>query len=96
MDSQDNMTPAQIASAALSLWDMHAEEASDERALMVAVARGLIQSGVEKEEAATAAALVNLAISAHSDGAEMPSEIASEPVYQAALEELRGGGWSFE
>lgn len=96
MPSADGKTPKEIAATALSLWDMHAEDSPDERALMAAVARGLIQFGLEKEEAATAAALVNLAVSSHSDGSEMPREVASEPVYQAAMEELRSGGWAFE
>ena len=88
--------PKEVAKTALSLWDMHAEDSPDERSLMVAVTRGLIQFGLEKEEAAAAAVLVNLALNAHSDGSEMPVEVASEPVYQAAMEELRTGGWSFE
>jgi hypothetical protein len=89
-------TPKEIATTALSLWDMHAEDAADERALMVAVARGLIAFGLEKEDAAASAALVNLAVSAHGQGIDMPDEIARDPVYQAAAEELRSGNWGFE
>ena len=81
---------------ALSLWDMHAEDSEDERALGVAVARGLIEFGLEPEVAATAAVLVKFALAAHADGSEVPSDLASQPIFQAAMEELRGGGWSFE
>jgi hypothetical protein len=96
MDTLNPKDPRQIAAAALQLWDMLAEDSPDERALNTEVARGLIEQGLEKEEAATVAVLVKYALSSHIEGVELPAEIASLPIVKAALEELRGGGWSFE
>lgn len=96
MSTSHNKSAKEIAATALSLWDMHAEECEDERALGVAVARGLVEFGLEPEAAATAAVLIKDAILAHSGGSELPGEIASQPIFQAALEELQGGDWSFE
>ena len=86
----------EIAATALSLWDMHAEDCEDERSLGVAVARGLVEFGLDAEDAATAAVLVKFALAAHSEGFDVPAEMTSLPVFRATLEELRAGGWSFE
>jgi hypothetical protein len=92
----DEKTAKEIAATALSLWDMHAEDCEDERSLGVAVARGLVEFGLDGEDAATAAVLVKYALAAHSEGIDAPALMATLPIYQAAMEELRTGGWSFD
>ena len=84
----------EIASAALSLWDMNAEEVENELALKVAIARGLTEMGVSTEDAAFAAALVDKALNAH----EFPDRpvdeaIAQLPLYQALLAEIQSAGY---
>ena len=96
MSTSDIKSAKEIAVTALSLWDMHAEESEDEHALGIAVARGLIEFGLQPEAAATAAVLVKFALAAHSAGSGAPGELASQPIFQAALEELQSGNWSFE
>ena len=96
MSTSDSKSAKEVAATALSLWDMHAEDSEDERALGVAVARGLIEFGMEPEAAATAAVLIKFALAAHTDGSEVPGELSSQPIFQAAMEELQAGGWDFE
>ena len=84
----------EIASAALAFWDMNAEEADSEHALKVAVARGLLEMGVEAEVAALAAALAGRALNAH----EFPDRpvdqaIQDQPLYQAMVAEIQSGGY---
>jgi hypothetical protein len=91
-------TPQDIASAALALWDMEAEESENELALSVAITGGLVEQGLEKEHAALTAALLRRALAeAASPGkAVMAPQIADHPVFKALLAEIQGGGWDLE
>lgn len=90
-------TPAQIASAALALWDANAEEAESPLAIGVAVASGLLEQGVSKDTAALASALAGKAFDAAAfPERPVPSELEREPLFAAMLEELRGGRWDVE
>lgn len=84
----------EIASAALQFWDMNAEEAESEHALKVAVARDLVEMGVQPETAALAATLADKALNAH----EFPDRpvdqaVAEQPLYQAMIAEIQSGGY---
>jgi hypothetical protein len=84
----------EIASAALQFWDMNAEEAESEHALKVAVARDLVEMGVQPETAALAATLADKAQNAH----EFPDRpvdqaVAEQPLYQAMIAEIQSGGY---
>jgi hypothetical protein len=84
----------EIASAALQFWDMNAEEAESEHALKVAVARNLVEMGIQPETAALAAALADKALNAHEfpDRPVYPA-IAEQPLYQAMVAEVQSGGY---
>jgi len=87
----------EIASAALSLWDMNAEEVENELALKVAIARGLTDMGVSTETAAFAAALVGKALNAHEFPDRLVDEaIAQLPLYQALLAEIQSAGYGYD
>jgi hypothetical protein len=96
LSTSGEKTAKEIAATALSLWDMHAEDCKDERSLSVAVARGLVEFGLDGEDAATAAVLVKYALAVHSEGIGAPAVMTTLPIFQAAMEELSTGGWSFD
>ena len=80
----------QLAAAAIQFWDMHASDADSEHALKTAVARHLMEMGVQAEDAALTAALANKVMNA----LELPDQpvsplIAAQPLYQALLAEIR-------
>jgi hypothetical protein len=83
----------EIASAALQFWDMNVEEAESEHALKVAVARDLVEMGVQPETAALAAALAGRALNAH----EFPDRpvdhvVADQPLYLAMVAAIQSDG----
>lgn len=80
----------QLAAAAIQFWDIHASDADSEHALKTAVARHLMEMGVQAEDAALTAALANKVMNA----LELPDQpvsplIAAQPLYQALLAEIR-------
>jgi hypothetical protein len=82
----------QIAAAAIQFWDMHASDADSEHALKTAVARNLMEMGVQPEDAALTAALANKAMNALESPEQLVSPlIAAQPLYQALLAEIRHG-----
>ena len=96
MSTQPNTTPDDIASTALELWDMLAEESEDADDLCSAVQNDLVKSGLPEVEAARVAAMANFAFNtvgmsaneSNSDGG-----YAADPIYQARIKQLQGGEW---
>jgi hypothetical protein len=87
-------TVQEIASAALAFYDMNASEVESGHALMVAVARDLLEMGVSPETAALAAALADKAMNAH----EFPDRpvdetLKEQPLYQAMVAEIQRAGY---
>lgn len=82
----------QLAAAAIQFWDMHASDADSEHALKTAVARHLMEMGVQAEDAALTAALANKAMNAlESPDQPVSHLIAAQPLHQALLAEIRRG-----
>ena len=80
----------QLAAAAIQFWDIHASDADSEHALKTAVARHLMEMGVQAEDAALTAALANKAMTAlESPDQPVSPLIAAQRLYQALLAEIR-------
>ena len=80
----------QLAAAAIQFWDIHASDADSEHALKTAVARHLMEMGVQAEDAALTAALANKVMNAlESPDQPVSPLIAAQPLYQALLAEIR-------
>lgn len=90
------MTPAEIASAALSLWDALADDAESPEDLIAEIAAELSDMGLPGGAANHAAWVAGRAFDAAAGrGEPVPDDLAHDPVFAAMLEELRGGAWDF-
>lgn len=96
MSVPEPRTAQEIASTALSLWDMHAEDSGDERSLAFTVTKDLMEFGLSKEDAATAAVFAKTALATAGDSSGIPQELLSHPVFQPMLAELQSGEWGLE
>lgn len=77
--------------AALSLWDMLADEAADERELEKMVTEELVAWGLARRDAERAVAIMNAALgdSAPAAASQRPHTFHDDPLYLAVVAHIR-------
>jgi hypothetical protein len=83
----------EIASTALALWDMNAEDAESVEQLLERVADGLVDYGLDAERARDVARMADAALNSKGGDSASRDDFKADPVYAALLEEIEEGGW---
>ncbi len=83
----------EIASTALSLWDMNADDAESAERLLELVAESLVADGLDAERARVVSRMTDAALNGKHTDPATGQDFMADPIYVALREEIEGGGW---